>query len=132
MKNLTASLLACLFVAGPLDIFAEDRPTVPVVQLDRVTLTRAVAAELDRARVKPATRPAPPFRLQQNPQKAGWIRRHPILFGTLAGFGTGFVIGCLPHEDNALYLFPGCYNGLYVGGIGAGIGAAVGAIVRRS
>lgn len=55
-----------------------------------------------------------------------WIARHPVLFGTLVGFGTGFLIGYLPGDDGVFDDFVASFNGLVIGGIGAGAGAAVG------
>jgi hypothetical protein len=55
-----------------------------------------------------------------------WIARHPVLFGTLVGFGTGFLIGYLPGDDGVFDDFVASFNGLVIGGIGAGAGAVVG------
>ena len=57
------------------------------------------------------------------------IGRHPVLFGTLIGFGGGFLIGYVPGDDGVFDDFTAGFNGLVLGGIGAGIGAGLGAIV---
>ena len=71
-------------------------------------------------------------RQQTGPRKRGWIGRHPVLFGTLVGFGAGFLIGYLPGDDGVFDDFVASFNGLVLGGVGAGTGAAVGAVVGAS
>ena len=63
------------------------------------------------------------------PRKRSWIGRHPVLFGALAGFGGGFLIGYLPGDDVVFDDFTAGFNGWVLGGIGAGTGAAAGAII---
>jgi hypothetical protein len=67
----------------------------------------------------------------QGSPKRNWITRHPILFGTLLGFGSGFVIGFAGGDDGVFYDFTASANGLFVGGIGAAGGAAIGFIISR-
>jgi hypothetical protein len=72
-------------------------------------------------------------------QSRNWAARHPVLTGTLIGFGVGFPIGAAtckyPTAEGsscADYTFPGnarMLGGLTVGLYGAGIGAGVGALV---
>ena len=69
-------------------------------------------------------------RQQNAARKRGWIARHPVLFGALAGFGTGFLIGYAAGDDGVFYDFTAGFNGVLLGGIGAGAGAAVGAIAE--
>lgn len=71
---------------------------------------------------------------QQDQQKQGWIGRHPVLFGALAGFGAGFALG-YPTGNSAArgdpssdYLTPE-EKGLLFGGIGAGVGALIGKVL---
>lgn len=71
-------------------------------------------------------------RQQPAPQKSNWLRRHPVLFGTLAGFGAGYLIGHLPGDDGVFDDFVASFNGVIIGGIGAGTGAAIGAVVGAS
>lgn len=71
-------------------------------------------------------------RQQPAPQKRSWIGRHPVLFGTLVGFGGGFLIGYLPGDDGVFDDYVASFNGLVMGGIGAGAGAAIGAAVGAS
>jgi hypothetical protein len=63
--------------------------------------------------------------------KQNWIKRHPMLFGTLAGFGGGFVIGMAGGDDGVFYDFTAAANGLFVGGIGAPAGALIGFAISR-
>ncbi len=57
------------------------------------------------------------------------LGKHPVLFGTLIGFGSGFLVGYIAGDDGVFYDFTAGANGVMLGGIGAGIGAGVGAIV---
>jgi hypothetical protein len=52
-----------------------------------------------------------------------------VLFGTLVGFGGGYLVGVGAGEDGIFDDFTAGENGLFVSGIGAGTGALVGAIV---
>jgi hypothetical protein len=84
---------------------------------------------VDGACTKAACRTASRSRIVQTPQrKRNWIKRHPVLFGTLVGFVGGYLIGYLPGDDGVFYDFTAEFNGMVMGGIGAGTGAAVGAI----
>jgi hypothetical protein len=96
-------------------------------------LERAADREVRRLRrsavfLDSALRP----RQQPVPQKRSWIGRHPVLFGTLVGFGAGFLIGYVPGDDGVFDDFVASFNGLVIGGIGAGAGAAIGAAVGAS
>lgn len=66
---------------------------------------------------------------ERGPQKRSWIARHPVLVGTVVGFGGGFIIGYLGGDDGVFDDFTASFNGVLVGGIGAGVGAAVGGLV---
>jgi hypothetical protein len=70
---------------------------------------------------------------QPTQRERSWIGRHSVLFGTLVGFGGGFLIGYLgdrPGDDSLFFNeVPAGFNGLVIGGVGAGTGALVGAIV---
>jgi hypothetical protein len=71
-------------------------------------------------------------RQQPAPPKRSWIGRHPVLFGTLVGFGGGFLIGYVPGDDGVFDDYVASFNGLVMGGIGAGAGAAIGAAAGAS
>ena len=91
-------------------------------------LLRAASTELARIRVSgPSVEFSSP-RLQPA-QSRSWIGRHPVIFGTLVGFGAGFLIGYLPGDDAVFDDFVAEFNGVVIGGVGAGIGAAIGAFV---
>ena len=66
---------------------------------------------------------------QQAAQSRGWIGRHPVVFGTLVGFGGGFLIGYLPGDDAVFNDGAAGFNGLVMGAVGSGIGAAIGVFV---
>ena len=93
---------------------------------------RAIDREVSRLLVSSA---APQFssalQRQPRPQKRNWIQRHPVLFGTLVGFGGGFLIGFLPGDDGVLDDFVASFNGLVIGGVGALTGAVVGEVVSK-
>lgn len=96
-------------------------------------LGRAADREGSRlARLKAVTDSAPHSRQQAGQRKRGWIGRHPVLFGTLVGFGVGFLIGYLPGDDAVFDDFTAEFNGWVMGGVGAGTGAVVGAVVGAS
>jgi hypothetical protein len=86
----------------------------------RLTRPIAVGISVGRARQQPPQ------------QKRSWIGRHPVIFGTLAGFGAGFLIGYLPGDDAVFDDFTAGFNGWVLGGVGGGTGAAIGAIVGAS
>jgi hypothetical protein len=69
---------------------------------------------------------------QISPQKRKWIGRHPMLFGSLIGFGAGFLAGYLPGDDGVFHDFTAGFNGLVLGGIGAGAGAIVGYTIEET
>ncbi len=96
------------------------------------SLARSIAAQIDRL-----NKPTPPARRpmglvqQTSSRHRNWVQRHPVLFGTLVGFGTGFLIGYLPGDDAVFEDFTAEFNGLVLGGIGAGAGALAGWVVSR-
>lgn len=95
-------------------------------------LTRAVSRELASMNLSEAD-PDSALLRRQPPvaKKRSWIGRHPVLFGTLAGFGAGFLIGYLPGDDGVFDDFVAEFNGLVLGGVGAGVGALVGAVATQ-
>jgi len=105
---------------------ASRLPSTPVAGW----LTRAASRELARLNLSAASAEPALLRVQQPGQrKRSWIGRHPVLFGTLVGFGGGFLIGYLPGDDGVFDDFTAGFNGWVLGGVGAGTGALVGAIV---
>lgn len=93
-----------------------------------------------------ASKPVPvnsPFGYSQSPdgynlsemkteeKHKGWIKRHPVLFGTIVGFSSGFLIGYAGGDDGILYDFTAGATGIILGGMGAGGGAFVGWTVSR-
>jgi hypothetical protein len=96
-------------------------------------LERAADREVSRlARLRSVADSTRRARQQTGRQERGWIGRHPALFGVLAGFGGGSLIGYVPGDDAVLDDFTAGFNGLVVGGIGAGTGAAIGAFVGEA
>jgi len=73
--------------------------------------------------------------------QGGWPARHPVLLGTLIGFGAGFSIGYATCKYPGVegpcdyYTYPErarMAGGLFMGGVGAGAGAAVGALISAA
>jgi hypothetical protein len=54
-----------------------------------------------------------------------------VLFGTLVGFGSGFLIGVAAGDDGVIDDMTAGANGWIVGGIGAASGAAISFIISR-
>ena len=95
-------------------------------------LIRAVIPEVASMNLSEFSSDSSLLRLQQpRPQKRSWIGRHPVLFGTLVGFGAGFLIGYLPGDDGVFDDFVAEFNGLVLGGVGAGAGALVAAVATK-
>ena len=94
-------------------------------------LERSVDRETARLTLSRADSTFKVVRQQPGPQKRTWIQRHPVLFGTLVGFGGGFLIGFLPGDDAVLNDFDASFNGLVIGGVGALTGAVVGEVVSK-
>ena len=123
--SLLAALLAFLLVAP---VFGQ---TSNEVAKSRNWVQTAVEKESARLILTFSTRSPSLRALQQPRQERGWIARHPVLFGTLIGFGGGFLIGYLPGDDGVFDDFTAEFNGLVLGGVGAGVGAVSGAILAR-
>ena len=68
---------------------------------------------------------------QASSRRRSWVARHPVLFGTLVGFGAGFAIGIMGGDDGVLDDYNAEFSGLVLGGIGVGIGATAGAVIGR-
>jgi hypothetical protein len=78
---------------------------------------------------------------QQPQQPRGWVQRHPVLTGTIAGASIGASVGALtcpsptaeggyPCEDYTHSADVRGVGALYYGAWGAGIGALVGLVVH--
>lgn len=93
-------------------------------------LNRTASHEVARLNLAAAYTDSALLRVQQSGAHShSWIGRHPVLFGTLVGFGSGFLVGYLPGDDGVFDDYAASFNGLVLGGVGAGTGALVGAIV---
>jgi hypothetical protein len=101
----------------PIDSFRENRSVLPL---------RGSLDFNPQRPVYPVLRAVP-----QSSPKRNWIKRHPVLFGTLVGFSTGFLIGVAAGDDGVIDDETAVANGWIVGGIGAASGAAVGSIFSR-
>jgi hypothetical protein len=122
-------IAAVLVVVVPSALFAEGHSGPGHL---RQSIARE-ATKLAAAHQTPAAAPQTP-----PPEDKNWIVRHPVLTGTLIGFGGGFVIGAAtchyPTAEGSScsdYTYPGnarLLGGLTIGGFGAAIGAGVGAL----
>jgi hypothetical protein len=98
--------------------------------IDADWLKRATSLELAGATLSAAAADSRSRQVEQRAQpRRSWMGRHPVLVGSLVGFGTGFLLGYLPGDDVVFYDYTAEFNGLVLGGVGAGTGALVGAIV---
>jgi len=98
---------------------------------DIIYITDRISGE-PRALAFPARSPSlGALQQPRQQQRLGWIGRHPVLFGTLVGFGGGFLIGYSRGDDGVFDDFTAEFNGLVLGGVGAGVGAMSGAILAR-
>ena len=130
MRAVLAALLT-LLLAAPVFGQTSDEVTPPGAAPPGNWVQAAVAREGARLMFTFPSR-SPYLGARQQPrQKRGWIGRHPVLVGTLIGFGGGFLIGYLPGDDGVFDDFTAEFNGLVLGGVGAGVGAVSGAILAR-
>jgi hypothetical protein len=148
-----ASFLVALFVCLPVGVFAQSDPSHDDVAVFNQPSaahvwnggSAAVAGGVPRLSPSAcprdprhcvrwlATLDRPPVaQLAQPSPRQSWIARHPVIFGTLVGFGSGFLVGLAGGDDGVFDDFTAEFNGIVVGGIGAGIGAAVGAAVSAA
>ena len=128
--SLLAALLA-LLLAAPVFGQTSDEVAAPNVAAPDNWVQAAEASEGARLMFTFPSRSPTLGALQQPRHKRGWIGRHPVLFGTLVGFGGGFLIGSLAGDDGVFDDFTAEFNGLVLGGVGAGVGAVSGAILAR-
>ena len=145
-----APLLVALFVCLPAGVFAQSEPShndVDQASPVHVWNGRSAAVANGMPRLSSSACPRNPLQcvrwvetldrpsvaqLTQSAPRRSWIARHPVIFGTLVGFGTGFLVGLAGGDDGIFDDFTAEFNGMVVGGIGAGIGAAVGAAVSAA
>jgi len=128
MKETLASVLMLLMLSS--NLLAQGGANRPLYhsamrEAGRLSLTAANPPQQDAA-------PA---------QERSWPARHPVLLGTLVGFGVGFAIGAAtcryPTAEGSScsdWTYPGnarMLGGLTIGGFGAGIGAVVGWLASR-
>ena len=69
------------------------------------------------------------FQVRPVPRDRNWIKRHPVIFGALVGFGGGFVAGYLAGDDAVFEDFTKEFHGIAFGGIGALAGAILGELI---
>lgn len=67
---------------------------------------------------------------EEEGEKGGWVKRHPVIFGLIVGASGGAVIG-IASGDSLLSDTNAFGRGLVLGGIGAPIGALVGKIASE-
>ncbi len=95
-------------------VFAEIREPQ---KMDRITLETVSVSE-------------PLLTNQIENKKQSWIKKHPVIAGTLIGLGAGFTIGVIGGES--FYSDTNRFgNGIVIGGFGAGIGAVVGKVASE-
>lgn len=127
MKTLVIAFLIGLL--APLHAFGKEpdsfNTAASAARLDG-PLTRAIVLEATRLSKSPPVQSAQP---QGSGERRHWCRRHPIGCGTLAGLGTGFVVGLAsaPEDFEAMG-----FAIIFGAPIGAGIGAAAGWIVATA
>ncbi len=128
-------IFACFHMAEPFAPAGDMRTAPSAFTADKVRI-QPIAFEVAYPKSSFAANAADRTSVpRQNPaKKRSWIGRHPVLFGTLVGFGAGFAYGYKTGDPSARNC-PGCDNltpetkGVLFGGIGAGIGAVAGLII---
>lgn len=112
----------------------DDVQRTGLTTLSAFSIRAAVAKRDDRLAMDRSAAKNAVFGAQQPSaqQRRSWIGRHPVLFGTLVGFGAGYLIGYLPGDDAVFYDFTAEFNGMVLGGVGAGAGALTGALVGQA
>jgi hypothetical protein len=136
------TLVVLVLLGSVIPVLAQNTPILEITTLEaRVRRSQADGSEglIGRqARLRlPSLEPASTasrgnryhsLRRQTPPaRQRHWIARHPVFFGTLVGFGSGFLIGYLPGDDGVFDDFTAGFNGWLLGGVGAGAGGALGA-----
>ena len=127
-----AVLLAASLVVPSWAVAAEAQTGVlpegkrPFTSADPTSASLAQAVAREAARLVSLPRHAAPGQTQQpSPQTRGWVERHPVWSGSIAGAGVGAAWGALSCGDGC---FPIGRGGAAIVGAawGAGIGALLG------
>jgi hypothetical protein len=135
--TLAVTVVTGLALSGvaPAAMAQEARPLLRDVSMIQTAVRAAPRQKGPEERARPSA-----F-LQTAPTTPGgsWPGRHPVLLGTLIGFGVGFAIGdatcrypTAEGDSCSDYTYPGnarLLGGWTIGGCGAAIGAGVGAII---
>lgn len=67
-----------------------------------------------------------PDHAEKNEETKSWIKRQPVIAGTLIGFGAGAFLGQASNGDYSVF-----GKVIWFGGIGAGVGAVVGKVASE-
>ena len=116
MKKL--SVFAILFLLFKTIGFAEIREPQ---KMDRITFEVSRTSNVEINFVD---------QTRKDEENKSWIKRHPVIAGTLVGLGAGFTIGVIGGES--FYSDTNRFgNGIVIGGFGAGVGALVGKVASE-
>jgi hypothetical protein len=137
MKVVVSALLTTLVMGQTLVFAAEpERVDSPRSGVQRAlfqpdVFRRAIALEATRAAV-PIPRPGSNIllMLQRDRQSRTGVRRHPVLIGTLVGFGAGVGVGVAVGQNGGIADWSTGFSGLVLGSIGAGVGAIIGRVLE--
>ena len=66
----------------------------------------------------------------QGAQSRSWAKRHPVLIGTLVGFGAGYGLGLGLGQGGGIQDWSAGFSGLVFGGVGAATGAVIGRLIE--
>jgi hypothetical protein len=122
MREVIAALMVAALLV-PTASAEERKPT----DTNQFWLSQAVNDAVRKEGVRLAARSRTVLRQHQSPQR-NWIKRHPVIFGTLVGFAAGTAGGAIACS-NVGNPEEGCPYAVILGGIGAGAGALAGALV---
>ena len=137
MKVVVSALLTILSMGQTLAFAAEPervdstRSGVQRVLFRPDAFRRSIALEATRAAL-PIPRPGSNvlLMLQRDRQSRTGARRHPVLIGTLVGFGAGAGLGVAVGQNGGIADWSAGFSGLVLGGIGAGVGAIIGRVLE--
>ncbi|MGE5813817.1 MAG: hypothetical protein ACM36C_04960 [Acidobacteriota bacterium] len=130
MARWIVALVCCLALAETSLAAAQDRQereglatsviaSAPAGPLVRSALLKASQTPLRAEAAFTAAR-------SRNSQEGSWIQRHPVMSGTLIGFGAGFGLAYAAAKDDQ------AVRALLYGGASAGVGALIGWGIERS
>ena len=136
MKLVVATLLSGLMTCHAL-VFAAEPEAAPRGPSEQRTLLgpgvlqRAVAREIAGLPTGAPRAHSKILLLQTHDgQSRGWAKRHPVLLGTLVGFGAGFGLGSALGRNGGIADWSAGFSAWVFGGIGAGAGATIGRFVE--